>query len=307
MRRTLLLLVVLLTFGSAIASTFPDVKVEKINDRVYALLGPTGAPNKENRGYMNNNLVVIGREGVILVDAGSHKAAAEHILAAVRTITAKPVTHVLITHEHADHHLGLAAFPGAKVISTEACAKGIRSKGQGMVNWMKSRTGLSLDGTHPVTPQVVIGPKSRQPMELEGVRLELIASETAHTQGDMLVWLPDDGVLASGDILVHTINPNFADGNLKQWIGVIDDILRFPLKTVMPGHGPLMNRQDVQEFGRLIADFHKTVELIYKTGGAESDVRKKLDMARWEKLGRFEEMIGHNISAVWRQVEADNF
>nr|MDP2191870.1 MBL fold metallo-hydrolase [Rhodoferax sp.] len=307
MRRLFVLLVVLLTFGGAIADTFPEVKVQKINDRVYALLGPTDAPNKENRGYMTNSLAIIGQEGVILVDAGSHKAVAEHILTSLRTVTAKPVTHVLITHHHPDHHLGLAAFPGTNVISTEACAKEIRVRGRSMVNWMKSRTGLSLAGTHPVIPQMVITAKSRQAIELEGVRMELIASETAHTSGDMVVWLPDDGVLAAGDILVHAINPNFADGNLKQWIGVVEDLLKLPLKTVMPGHGPLMDRQDVLEFGRLIASFYKTVESIYKAGGAESDVRKKLDMARWEKLGRFQEMMGHNISTVWRQIETDNF
>lgn len=291
----------------AMAGAFPEVRIQKINDRVYALLGPTDVPNKGNGGYMNNSLVIIGRDGVILVDAGSHKAVAEHIQEAMRTVTSKSVTHVLITHHHPDHHLGLSAFPGAQVIATEACAKEIARNGRDMVEWMKQRSGLALSGTHAVTPQITIPSKSRRTMELEGVKLEVIATETAHTHGDMMVWLPDDGVLASGDILVHTINPNFADGDLKKWIGVLADILKLPLKTVMPGHGPLMVRQDVEGFGSLITDFYRTIETIYKAGGAEADVRKKLDLAKWQKLGRFDDMMGHNISKVWHQVEADNF
>jgi glyoxylase-like metal-dependent hydrolase (beta-lactamase superfamily II) len=114
--------VALLTFvGAASAGDFPAVKVQKINDRVYAMLGPHDPPNKENGGYMNNNLVIIGDKGVILVDAGSHNDVAEHIDAAIKTVTKKPITHVLITHHHGDHHLGLSYFDDAQVIASSYC------------------------------------------------------------------------------------------------------------------------------------------------------------------------------------------
>ncbi len=308
MKHCLGVFIALLMFaGAASASQFPDVKVHKINDRVYALLGPTDPPNKQNLGYVNNNLVIIGNQGIILVDAGSHKAVAEHIDKVIKTVTSKPVTHVLITHHHPDHHLGLEYFGDVQVISSDFCAKQIQDNGRGMVAFMSRNTGLSLRDIKPVVPQTKLASRSRQAMEIDGIKLELISTDTAHTDGDMMVWLPEDGVLASGDILVHTINPNFRDGNLKSWIGVVDDILKLPLQTVMPGHGPLMQRQDVVEFHALIADFYKTVEDIYKAGGAETAVRKKLDLARWQSLGRYEDMMGGNINKVWLEVEEANF
>lgn len=293
--------------GTAAAGQFADVKVEKISDRVYAMLGPVDPPNVANRGYMNNNLVIVGNTGAVLVDAGSHKAVARHIDKAIRTVTSRPVTHVLITHHHPDHHLGLEYFEGAEVIASEYCAREIQDNGRGMVAFMARNTGLSLGDTKLVVPQTKLASRERRSMEIDGVRLELIATETAHTEGDMVVWLPDDGVLASGDILVHTINPNFRDGHLKKWIGVVGDILKLPLTTVMPGHGPLMQRADVAEFRALIADFCSVVEEVYKAGGAESDVRKKLDLAKWQRLGHFDDMMGGNISKVWLEVEEANF
>lgn len=310
MKHYLAIFIGLLIFSSAVSATkFPEVKVQKINDRVYALLGPSDAPNKQNLGYMNNNLAIIGNQGVILVDAGSHRAVAEHIHKALKTVTSKPITHVLITHHHPDHHLGLEYFEGAQVIASEVSAKQIQENGRGMVNSMARNTGLPLRGTKPVVPQTRIAPRARQTMLIDGIKLELIQTEIAHTDGDMMVWLPEDGVLASGDILVHTINPNFRDGNVKSWIGVVDvdNLLELPLKTVMPGHGPLMQRQDVVEFRGLIADFYKTVEAIYKAGGAEADVRNKLDLAKWQRLGRYDEMMGGNINKVWLEVEEANF
>lgn len=297
----------LLFAGVASAGQFPDVKVQKINNRVYAMLGPSDPPNKENGGYVNNILVIIGKQGVILVDAGSHKAVAAHIHKAIKTVTSKPITHVLITHHHPDHHLGLEYYGDVQVISTEFCAKRIEETGRSMINTMSRNSGLDLKDAKLVLPQKRLALRIRQAMEIDGVKLELIATETAHTDGDMMVWLPEDGVLASGDILVHAINPNFRDGNLKKWIGVVDDILKLPFKTVMPGHGPLMQRPNVTEFRGLIADFYKTVESVYKAGGVEADVRKKLDLPKWERLGRYDDMMGSNINKVWLEVEEANF
>lgn len=308
MRHCLMTLLAFLIHADVLAAAaLPDVRVQHINQRVYALLGPIDVPNKENLGYMNNSLVIIGDSGVILVDSGSHRAVGEHIGKAIARITPKPVTHVLITHHHGDHHLGSIAFAGAQVISSSNCAQEITDNGPGMVSWMARVTGLDLGTTKPVTPQTKVASKSRQSMRIDGVRLELIAPQTAHTHGDMMVWLPDDGVLASGDILVHAVNPNFADGNLRKWIAVVDDILKMPFKTVMPGHGALMQHGEVAEFRALLADFYQVVETIFKSGGAEADIRKKLDLPRWQKMARYEHMMGGNINHAWLEVEAENF
>lgn len=308
MRRYLISLAACLAFtGLAVADPFPAVKTQKINDRVYALLGPIDVPNKQNGGYMNNSLVVIGNKGVILVDSGAHRAVGEHIGKAIAQLTPKPVTHILVTHHHGDHHLGSIAFPDAQVISSSNCAKEIADNGRGMVAWMSRVTGLHLGDTKPVTPHKTVASESRQDMQIDGISFELIAPQTAHTHGDMMVWLPEDGILATGDILVHAVNPSFRDGNLKKWIAVVDGILKMPLQTVMPGHGALMQPQDVAEFRTLIAGFYSVVEDVYKSGGAESDVRKKLDLPTWQRLARYEDMMGGNISHVWLEVEAENF
>jgi len=308
MKRTLGLSFALLFYaGTVLAGSYQDVNIQKINNRVYAMLGGIDVPNKQNGGYTNNVLVIIGNQGVILVDAGSHKSVAEHIYSAIKTVTSKPVTHVLITHHHGDHHLGLAAFPDAQVVASEYCARQIQDYGDSMVRGMSRMTGMQLLGTRPVVPQTKIPPRSRRSMSIDGINLELITTDTAHTDGDMMVFLPEDGVLASGDILVHGVNPNTADGHLRKWLGVIDEIRKLPVKTVMPGHGALMQPQDVVEFQGLMTSFYRTIEALYKSGGSESDVRKKLDLARWQQLSRFDDMMGRNISKVWLEVEAENF
>lgn len=307
LRAFLIFLFILFISTTATAGKFADVNVQKINDHVYAMLGGIDVPNKQNGGYVNNILVIIGDKGVILVDAGSHRAIAAHVYESIKKITSKPVTHILITHHHGDHHLGASFFPNAEVIASEYCAKQIQENGRSMVKSMAGMTGLSLDDTTPVVPQKRIPEHTRQTMVIQGVTLELITPDTAHTKGDMMVFLPQDGVLASGDILVHGVNPNINDGNLKSWLGVLNEIRKLPVKIAMPGHGALMRPQDIVEFQNMMISFYKAVEDTYNSGGDMSDVRGKLNLAKWKKLSRYKEMMGRNISKVWIDVEADNF
>lgn len=306
--RILTACIFLLFSVQVLASGYPETKIEKINDRVYALLGPYGIPSDKNKGYVNNNLVIVGDNGVILVDAGSHKYAAKHINQSIREITDKPVTHILVTHHHSDHHMGSVYFDDATVIATENCAKHIKNEWRAMRNSMAKRSGVDLDGIEVVVPQQTIAAEERKMMTIHGVNIELISPGVAHTDGDMIIWLPEDKVMASGDILVHMINPNFNDGHLGKWIGVVDNIiLNEPFTTILPGHGPLMSREKVMSFRAMIAKFYKTIEKIYLADGDQSEVRGKLDMKKLQSLGRFQPMIGRNISKVWLEIEEDNF
>jgi cyclase len=309
MKKLLFLAALVTLIGGAKADSLPAVHVQKINDHAYALLGPMPAdvPNRVNGGYVHNSLAIIGDKGVILVDTGSHRQVGEHLKEAIAKLTPKPVTHVLITHFHSDHSLGTIAFPDAKVISSADCAKQIENSGLGMVGFMGRMTGLSLTDTRAVVPGETIPPNSRQEKEINSIRLVLITPKASHTDGDMMVWLPEDRILATGDIVVNAVTPNFSDGNLKQWITVLDDTLKLTVQTYMPGHGPLMQHQDVEGFRALLAGFYSVVEQTYKSGGAESDVRKNLDLSQWQKLSRYDQLMGSNINRVWLQVEADNF
>ena len=307
MRKLAFFLFLLVSPLTVSAGNYPAVNVQKINDHIYAMLGGIDVPNKSNHGYVNNILVIIGDAGVILVDAGSHKGIAKHIDKEIKKITSKPVTDILVTHHHGDHHLGASYFDNARVTASEYCAEQIRDRGASLINGMSRMTGMNLSDTKAVVPSRLIPQNTRKHVNIQGVEVELITPAIAHTPGDMMVYLPNDGVLASGDVLVHGVNPNIADGNLKSWLAVMDDIRQLPLKAVMPGHGDIMQPSDIAVFQDLMNNLYNTVAEIYEAGGDMSQVREGLDIARWQQLSRFDDMMGRNISAVWLQVEADSF
>lgn len=132
---------------------------------------------------MINSTVIVGDNGVILIDSGGTAEVGRHIAAAVRRITDKPVTHVVNTHHHGDHYLGNVAFEGATSINSEMCRRMVVETGEpkDLSKASDSYSGFPADLTRPAI---------------------------------LMVYLPDDKVLIAGDVLVNRVVPTLQDGFL---------------------------------------------------------------------------------------------
>ena len=235
----------ILVSSLAQAAPLPVPTVQKINERVYALLGPIGLPNKSNQGYMVNATAIIGENGIILVDTGFTDEIGQHLARALAKVTPKPVTHIINTHHHGDHHLGNIVFKGAEVISTQQCKELVEKTGHDFIEMVQTLSGSKFPNTKPVPASVTVAQDTRTERVIDGVRIVLWAPKDSHTPGDLIVYLPDDKVLMSGDILVNQVIPIFSDGHIKTWIATLEDIQKMNVKTIVPGHGPLMTKADV--------------------------------------------------------------
>ena len=307
MRHLMVLISGLMLIGQACAAALPEPKVVKINERVYALLGPAELPNKKNQGYQVNSTVILGDRGVVVVDTGFTDEIGTHILKAIAKITPKPVTHVINTHFHGDHVLGNSAFKNAQVISTERCRETVEKTGYDMVATVENITGRKFPNTKPVPATLTFRSNTKTERTINGVKLVLWAPVDSHTVGDLLVYLPDDHVLIAGDVLVNQVIPNFRDGNVKNWRATLGQIQTMKVKTIVPGHGPLMTMADVTAMQKRMAVLYQGVEAGYKQGLSDSEIRKKLDLSEWKSLGHFEEQMGGDINRVYLEVEAANF
>ncbi|MDP2878216.1 MAG: MBL fold metallo-hydrolase, partial [Sulfuricella sp.] len=267
MSRVFLTLFILIFVKAAWAEVqIPVPRVVKINERVYALLGPMGLPSQHNQGYMVNSTVIIGDQGVILVDSGGTDVVGKHLAKAIAKITPKPVTHIINTHHHGDHHLGNVAFKGAEILSSEQCRALVEKTGEEWVQIMESMVGRKFPGTRPVPAMVTFKEESASDRNLQGVKMRLWVPRGSHTPGDMMLYLPDDKVLIGGDILVNTIIPNMRDANIRNWIAALAKAQDFEAVTIVPGHGPLMTMADVARLHKLLAGFYAGVEAGYKKG-----------------------------------------
>ena len=285
----------------------PVPKHVKINERVHVLLGPVALPSKENRGYMVNSTFLVGDKGVILIDTGFSNEIGQHIKQHIAKITDKPVTHIINTHDHGDHILGNIAFPGATIISSKKCQARMEESGYEWIGILETITGMTFPDTRPVVADEGYAESSRTTLTLQGIKLELWVPQGSHTSNDLMVLIPGEKILISGDILVNELIPSFRDAYVRNWITTLEEIEKTPLTTIVPGHGPLMTIADVGELHQLMVTLYEGVEAGYKKDLMDSEIRNTLDLSEWKKLKHFDDLMGTNINRTYLEIESENF
>lgn len=294
-------------YSVSIQAALPAPKVEKISERVYALLGPVGLPDKKNQGYMVNSTVIIGEHGVILIDTGFNDEIGAHIRQVIATLTPKPVTHIVNTHHHGDHSLGNSAFPGAQVLSAQKCKELLESDGYMWIDIIQNVLERKFPNTKLVPATDTFAAGSTTERVIDGVKLRFIVPLGSHTPGDMMIVLPDEKVLVAGDIVVQSMSPSFRDAHVKHWIETLGQIAAMDIKTIVPGHGPLMPLKQVPEMRARMTKLYAAVEAGFKKGLTDSEIRKTLDLSEWSNMVSFEQLMGGNINRTFLEIEQDNF
>ncbi len=288
-------------------AALPAPKVEKLSERVYVLLGPEGLPDKTNQGYMVNSTVIIGEQGVILIDTGFNDEIGTHIKQTIAKLTAKPVTHIINTHHHGDHTLGNSAFPGAQVFSSQQCKELLEKVGYDWINIIQTVLERKFPNTKLVPASITLAADSTTERVLDGVKLRFIVPSGSHTPGDLLIVLPDEKILIAGDILVQHMSPSFRDAHVKHWINTLAKIEAMDIKTIVPGHGPIMLPAQVPEMRTRMSKLYAAVEAGYKKGLTDAEIRNTLDLSEWRNLVSFEQLMGGIINRTFLEIEQDNF
>ena len=302
-----ILIGLILSVSIVSAAGIPEPRVAKVNDHIYALLGPMEMPTKKNQGYMVNSVLIIGDTGAIVVDTGLSDEIGAMLAGHFAKLTDKPIKYVINTHHHGDHTLGNAAFPAAKFLSSELCRQLMLEDGPTWISILESINERKFPNTRVIPADTTYPKKSRTELTLAGIKLVFWVPEAAHTIGDMMIWLPDDQVLLSGDVLVNQVAPSFRDAKLKEWINTLGEVQNLPIKTIVPGHGPLMSKQEAAAMHQRMLNLYDGIAAGVKAGLTDSEIRQKLDLTEWKKLHNFDEQMGNNINKAYLEIEADNF
>lgn len=215
--------------------------------------------------------VLAGDEGVLLVDA-EWPQLHDKVVAAVRKISHKPIRYLVNTHWHWDHvgGDGLFARQGAVIFSSEQTRAYI-------VDAQKQHNA-------PGTPYVVdpaaipvVTVTSELTLHLAGQTVEIIHAPPAHTDGDLMVRFPDADIIQTGDTFFHGFYPDIDQphgGTIDGMIAFYDTLYRMcgPHTKIIPGHGPIANRNDVREYQAMLREVRNRVAKAIAAGMTEKQL-----------------------------------
>jgi glyoxylase-like metal-dependent hydrolase (beta-lactamase superfamily II) len=187
--------------------------------------------------FWTNSVIVEGTHEVMLVDAQLTKTNAERVLQEIRE-TKKPLSIIYITHEHADHFLGLEvfkeAYPGVRIIANSVVTDRINKVYQEKVDKWKKILGPGA------TSQVVaIERFDGNFIEFENSKIELLKDVQGDTDENTMLWIPGERILISGDVLFNGMHVYTAETDSKargNWLNSLHKIRELKPSVVIPGH-----------------------------------------------------------------------
>jgi glyoxylase-like metal-dependent hydrolase (beta-lactamase superfamily II) len=243
------------------------------------------------------------------------------MLDAMEPVTAtRPIDTVVNTHANGDHCYGNGLLEGAEIVTTEAAA---REMGAVPPSALVALLHADLD---PVTAEYI--QEAFGGFEFEGItipeptrtfsgRLELKLGDRsvhleqvgpAHTAGDLIVHLPDESTVFTGDILFVNGTPIVWDGPIANWVAACDRILELGCDVIVPGHGPLTDADGVLAVRDYLTWLEEACRSRHKEGLTAADTISDLassdEFAPYREWGEWERL-AVNVRAAYREIDDD--
>jgi len=275
----------------ALAEGVPEMKAQQVSASSWYVEGVSALGSPANQNFISNAAFVVTPAGVVVIDALGSPALAARLIEEIRKVTPQPITHVLVTHYHADHIYGLQVFKtmGAKIIAHQAARQYLNSETarlrlevsrRELAPWVNDQTTLVdadewIDGDR----SIVVG----------GVAFQIKPVGPSHTPEDIAIYLPSEKVLFAGDLVFRSRIPYVGQADSRHWIAALDTLLGFDALVIVPGHGAISKeaRKDMQLTRDYLVYLRTTMGQATKNMEPFEDAYNATDWSNFEHLPLF--------------------
>ena len=301
-----------LTKEKAVLSAYVDstveMKLHKVSERVYYVRGIPGIAT-DNEGFISNAGFVVTSEGVVVYDALGTPSLAKKFIQNIRTVTDMPIKTVVIGHYHADHIYGLQVFKeiGAEILAPVGYEEYMNSP---FAEERLDERRFSLEPwvnekTHLLHPDRII--KQSEMFTLGDTTFTMSLLGSAHSQGDMTLYVENDKVLFSGDIIFEGRVPFLGNANTKNWLETLIKFETDNVSALIPGHGPHAKEPSkaITLTRRYLAKVREVMSGAVDELQSFDEAYGEADWSEFEKLPAFEAGHRRNVYQVYLSIEQE--
>ncbi len=280
-----------------------NLKPTKVSNSVWCFFGELNMPLKENGGFMSNSCYIKTDDSFVLVDTGASYEFARQSYEQMKKIADLPVKNVLITHSHDDHWLGnnfyketfKATLYGPSLINKNY-NKDSKTRMHNVLSeeTIKGTKFVSIDKEVTNASNLKIGNKSIMIVPI-GVK--------AHTSEDLYVFLEDEKVLFSGDMVMNGRVTSSRDGSVIGMLKALDIINSNKWEVLVPGHGTNTSKtatKEIEDYFTLLKQ--KILEAIEEDIGAD-EITKVVTMDEYKDKALYDQLNSRNVFDAFRELE----
>ncbi len=220
------------TFASQADLAPKKIRFERLSANCYAFTAE-GDPNTG---------VIVGDDGVMVIDAQATPLMAREVIRRIRKVTAKPIRYVVLSHYHAVRVLGASAYRAEQVIASQRTLGLIRERGrQDMASEIGRFPRLFRGrGSIPGLTWPTLVFKDEMTLMLGRLEVRILHPGPGHTGGDTIVWVPSQRVLFSGDLVEYQAGIYTGDAHLEEWPNTLEKLRALKPRALVPGRGPAL-------------------------------------------------------------------
>ena len=249
------------------------IAVEKIKGNIFQVKGGSGA----NTGFF------VADKEVVVVDAKMTEESAKRMIEEIKKITPNPITKIILTHSDGDHVNGLVGFP----------------KGLDIISHVNTRDDMmkafKSDTLRAYLPTMTFSDKLSIPLTSgkKNAKVDLLYFGPAHTNGDVVVFFPEEKVVFIGDLLFLGRDPlihRAKNGTSFGLVKVLKSLLALDAEIYASGHNDLTTKKEIQDFVQSVVDKQAKVQTLVSSGKSLDDVKKAFNIetpaggSRWPSL-----------------------
>ena len=274
---------------------------------------------QEDRGLGTSNSGLLTRGGGLVVDTFWDLPHTRDLIAQYARVWNAPARRVVNTHHNGDHCWGNQLFTGAEIIGHRRCAEAMLkeqptllhilrgaadSADPAMAAFARALASWDFTGIELTPPTTLVD--DRLDLDLDGMRVELLYVGPAHTAGDLIVHLPAERIVFTGDVLFRLCTPIGWEGTYERWIAALDRIAALQPAVVVPGHGPLCGVEGPREMKAYLTYVRSESRRFFDAGLPALEAAKRIDpgpYANWTEPER----IVFNVDRAYREFRGEPF
>ena len=276
---------------------------------VYMVPGAAGEPDGTNLGRIGNAGFIVGRDGVLAIDTGTSYLHGRALLAAIRSVTDRPVRMALITHTRQEFLFGAAAFreQGIPIVMQRAAAGLMASRCEGCLNTLRTTLGSdAMRGTTMFVPDR----SYTDPAEVDaatpiGRPIQLLYYGHSSGPGDIAVYDPRTRTLFAGGLLDAQRIPDVIDADVVRWRDALRSLQALPVDAVVPGHGPAGSKQIITLVERYLDQLTARARALLAAGAPLSEVPDATSLPDFASWDQYDTVHRRNAALVYLRYERE--
>lgn len=280
-------------------------KPVEVIPHVWSAIGATAPPTYENAGHNNNLSFIVTGDGVVVVNSGASWELAEALHAEIKAVTDQPVKLVFTENGQGHAMLGNAYWiaQGVDVVAHVDAAAAFEDSGPQSLRAAQDQMKGRAAQTTLAPPTITF--EDEYVVEMGDTRIEARYLGPAHSPGDIVVWLPEQSMVISGDMAFHErMLPIFEDTMTADWVETWETAFE-PLGAtyVIPGHGHPTNMAQVRRYTHdYLVYLRAQVGALIEEGGGLAEAYY-VDQTPYAMMDTFEELATKNAGRVYEQME----